>query len=93
MPLLDRDFYQTYNSRGLEIFSICLDEDEEMILSKILPLNLSYRILIDRGRTAARAYRVMGIPLNLIIDKKGIIRYREIGYDPDAMRKLIEELL
>jgi hypothetical protein len=93
LPLLDRDFYYPYNSKGLEIYSICLDKGEDKILSTIMPLSLSYRVLVDREGTAARAYKVIGVPLNLIIDKGGIIRYRGIGYDPSSMRELVEQLL
>lgn len=93
LPLLERDIYSLYSSKGLEILAICLDDNEDAIKSTIAPLNLTYRILYDRGRMTARAYKVTGIPLSLIIDKKGIIRYRNIGYDPTAMRDAIDKLL
>ena len=93
LPLLDRDFYYPYNSKGLEIYSICLDDGEERIISTIMPLNLSYGILVDKEGAAVKAYKVMGVPLNLIIDRGGIIRYREIGYNPSPMRELVGQLL
>ena len=93
LPLIDRDFHYPYNSRGLEIFSICLDVDEERIISTIMPLNLSYRVLVDKEGAANKAYRVTGIPLNLIIDKSGIIRYLQVGYNPSVMQEIVEQLL
>lgn len=92
MPLLEQDFYYPYGDK-VEILAVCLDKNEEKIISSILPFNLSYRILIDEGRTAAKDYKVRGIPLNLIIDKEGVIRYRQPGYNPDAMREVVEQLL
>ena len=92
LPLLEKDFYYPYGDK-VEILAVCLDENEEKIISAILPFNLSYRILIDKGRTAAKDYKVRGIPLNLIIDKKGIIRYRQAGYNPGAMREVVEQFL
>ena len=93
MPLLERDIYSLYKSRGLEILAICLNDNEDAIKSAIAPFNLTYRVLTDRGGMTARAYKVTSIPMNLIIDKKGIIRYRNVGYDPSAMRSVIDKLL
>ena len=95
MPLLEKDFYYPYKSKGLEILAICLDASEEEILPAIIPLNLSYHIIVDREGTAAEAYdvRAADAPLSLILDRQGIIRYRESGYDPDSMRELVEQLL
>jgi len=92
LPLLEQDFYYPYGDK-VEILAVCLDKNEEKIISAILPFNLSYRILIDKVRTAAKDYKVRGIPLNLIIDKEGIIRYRQTGYNPGAMREVVEQLL
>jgi hypothetical protein len=93
LPLLEKDIYSLYSSKGLEILAICLDNNEDAIKSTIAPFDLTYRILYDRGGMTVRAYKVTGIPLNLIVDKKGVIQYREIGYDPAAMRNVIEKLL
>lgn len=93
MPLLERDIYSLYKSRGLEILAICLNDNEDAIKSTITPLNLTYRVLTDRGGMTARAYKVTSIPMNLIVDKKGVIRYRNVGYDPSAMKSIIEKLL
>ena len=87
------ELYRSYSSDGLEILAICLDENEDRILSTVSRFNLNYRILIDKGTTTTGAYKVRSIPLNLIIDKKGVIRYRQVGYNPDVMREVIEQLL
>jgi len=92
LPLLARDFHHPYGDK-VEVLAVCLDDNEEKIMSAIIPFNLSYRVLIDKGRTVAKSYKVRGIPLNLIIDKEGIIRYRQLGYNPNAMREMIEQLL
>ena len=70
-----------------------MSDNEDAIKSTIAPLNLTYRVLADRGGVTARVYKVTSIPMNLIVDKKGIIRYRNVGYDPSAMRSVIDKLL
>lgn len=93
LPLLETDFYSQYKSKGLEILAVCLDDGMEAIISTIAPMSLTYPILVDKNQSAIRTYKVRGIPLTLIIDKQGIIKYRETGFNPDSMRKVIEELL
>ena len=93
LPLLENDLYSPYSSKGLEILAVCLDENKDRIVSTIAPFNLSYRILVDKDRTAARAYRVSAIPSNFVIDRGGVIRYRQTGYNMGAMRTLIATLL
>jgi cytochrome c biogenesis protein CcmG, thiol:disulfide interchange protein DsbE len=90
---LERDIYSRYKSRGFEILAICLNDNEDAIKSAIAPFNLTYRVLTDRGGMTARTYKVTSIPMSLIIDKKGIIRYRKVGYDPSAMMDVIDKLL
>ena len=90
---MEKDIYSLYSSKGLEILAICLSDNEDAIKSTIAPYNLTYRVLADRGGVTARAYKVTSIPMNLIVDKKGVIRYRNVGYDPSAMKSVIEKLL
>jgi len=82
-----------YSSKGLEILAICLDNNEDAIKSTTASFNLTYRVLYDRGGMTARAYNVTGIPLNLVVDKNGVIRYRNMGYDPSAIKSVIDKLL
>lgn len=49
--------------------------------------------IIDPGYTTANAYKIAAIPTNLIVDKAGIIRYREEGYDEAAVTAQVETLL
>jgi len=93
LPLLERDFYQTYNSRGLEVIAVELNGDKEKIEDAISDFYPNYPILIGGESDVARHYNIIGIPVNLVIDKEGVIKYRGDGYNPDAIRKEIEELL
>ncbi len=93
LPLLEKDIYSLYSSKGLEILAICLDDNEDAIKSTVASFNLTYRILYDKGGTTAKAYKVTSIPLNLIVDKKGVIQYRNTGYDSATMRSVIEKIL
>lgn len=55
-------------------------------------LNLTFPILIDPENSAARAYRLTGVPETYIIDKQGVLRKKFIGpveWDSEAARQMI----
>lgn len=93
LPLLENDFYIPYNSKGLELLSVCLSADESRIKSAISPFSLSFPILVDQSGETVGSYKVASIPLNLVVDKKGVIQYRKAGYDPNGIRSIVEKLL
>ena len=93
LPLLERNFYQAYKPRGLEVIAIELDGDKEIIEDKLREFYPSYPVLIGSASDVARDYNIIGIPVSLVIDKGGIIKYRGDGYDPNAIRRAIEGLL
>jgi hypothetical protein len=59
---------------------------------------LTYPILLDNA-TARRALRGGGffsssaVPFNVVLDRRGAVRYRGAGFDPDSMGALVEKLL
>ena len=54
---------------------------------------LTYPILLDAGDKIAAQYGVTGFPTNLVIDRKGIVRLAEGGYNPPALDQEINRLL
>ncbi len=97
MPFL-QELHEKYKDKGLEVVGINLDAKQENIEKFIEKLSTkpSFTLLWDPKGTTPTAYKVSGMPTTLFIDKKGIIRYRHIGFkeeDKGTYRKLIEQLL
>lgn len=55
--------------------------------------NLTYIVLVDAEDKTPDLYGVEGVPTNLVIDKEGKIRYLQAGFDPEGIKKAIEEAL
>lgn len=96
MPTMEK-VYQEYKSQGLEILAVSLDAGPTSVVKNYLQeLKLTYPVLLDPNMEVLRLYRLFSIPATLLIDKEGIIRFKELGYrdwtDPES-RKLLEELL
>jgi peroxiredoxin len=100
MPTMEQA-YRDYKSRGLEILAVSIDVGHPLVVAVTVgnfmdELRLTFPALVDPEMEVARRYRVFGIPVTFLIDREGIIRAREQGFQdwttPDSRKKL-EELL
>jgi len=72
--------YQRYRDRGLEVLAVNLD-----ILSTagveafVTEVKLTFPVLLDPQWSAARTYRVVGVPTTYLIDRAGRVVVRETG--------------
>jgi peroxiredoxin len=73
--------YKKYHDRGLEILSISLDSNEDSWKQAIAQDNLVWLQVNDNkgwNAPSIMAYDVGAIPTMFLIDKKGIIRERDL---------------
>ena len=54
---------------------------------------LTYPILLDQDGKVRKAYRVENFPTNVVIDRTGKVQSIEVGFNPDALTKTLNELL
>jgi peroxiredoxin len=96
MPTMEQ-VYQEYQSRGLEILAVSIDVGQKSAVKNFMhELKLTFPALLDPEREVLQRYRIFSIPASFLIDKKGIIRFKELGYrdwtDPES-RKQLEMIL
>ncbi len=76
--------------RGFVPVSINVGEERAQIAEYLRPLGLTYPILLDTDRAAARAYGVTGLPMTFILDRGAAIRYKILGeINREGLRRLI----
>lgn len=97
MPLLD-ELYGKYRLAGLVLLSINLDDHLDRATQMARTLQVSYPVLIDERKDVSRAYQVGTLPLTVLIDREGVVRYVSQGYKPgyeeryaDQLRELLNE--
>lgn len=97
MPLLD-ELYNKYRLAGLVLLSINLDDSADRATEMARTLKVSYPVLIDERKDVSRAYQVGTLPLTVLIDRGGVVRYVSEGYKPgyeqryaDKLRELLNE--
>jgi peroxiredoxin len=93
------DLYSEWKPKGFELLSIVLPSGNIDDIRKIIrEKKLNYPTLLDADLSVAtKAYGLAGpIPLKVIIDHKGIVRYSHVGdYPPgeDELPFVLEDLV
>jgi peroxiredoxin len=96
MPTMQQ-IYTDYKEKGFEILAINIEPDaKEEIRDFMKELRLTFPVLLDSDMKVTRTYRLIGLPVSMLIDRQGIIRSKTIGYhdwtDKES-RKRVENLL
>lgn len=99
MPLLD-EIYGKYRRAGLVLFSVNLDEQGNLDAAREMAttLRISYPVLFDARKEVSRAFQASTMPLTVLIDREGVVRYvsdgYKVGYEvryTDKLRELLNE--
>jgi len=81
---------EKYKDKNVHFIAIALDEDYQIIpFLKKSPI--AYDI-IPNGRWIAEKFGVSSYPTNIIVDKKGITQFYEVGYKSDILEKMSSSL-
>jgi len=54
---------------------------------------LTYPLLVDRDDSVQKAYGVQAFPTNVIIDRRGYVRYAGAGFDREGIDRALGELV
>jgi peroxiredoxin len=95
MPALDR-INTTYSRAGLVVLGISVDEDLARAREFAGAMKVSYAILFDTGSDIGRDYLLQKMPLTILVDRAGVVRYSNVGFkrgDERAYLDHIRELL
>jgi peroxiredoxin len=91
MPLLDA-LYAKYQRAGLVMFGINIDEHRDEAAQMAQTLQVTYPILFDERKDVSRAYQLGTMPLTVLIDREGIVRYVSEGFKPGYEKRYTEKL-
>jgi len=89
MPIL-MEYYNDLKDDGLKMLSIDVQESKKKVKSFVEKNRINYPVVLDSNAEVARLYKVVGIPLNIILDKNGVIVYKE---NKPPGKEILEKLL
>lgn len=90
-----KSLYKQYQAQGLEIVGVALDHGGASIVKPFVEDNeIRYRILIGNKKVTADYGGIRGLPTTFVIDRKGRIVEKFVGYrDKETFESAIRELL
>lgn len=97
MPVLDK-IYNTYGRAGLVVLGVSVDEDLARAHEFADAAKVSYPIMFDTGSEVGHDYLLQKMPMTVLIDRSGVIRYAHVGFKRgddrtylDRIRELLRE--
>ncbi len=90
MPLLEK--LQEENPGSLKLLAINLEEPMDLVRDYVARQNIRSTVLLDEEGKVGRAYGSESIPMQVVIDKEGIVRDVQVGFSPRMAQKLRDEV-
>ena len=97
MPALDR-INTTYQRAGLVVLGVSVDDDLRRSREFAASMGVSYPILFDTGQEIGKDYLLQKMPVTMLVDRSGVVRYSVVGFKSgdervylDKIRELLRE--
>jgi peroxiredoxin len=85
-----KEFYTEFKDQGLNVLGIDIQESAKKVKSLVDKKKINYPVVLDSKADVARLYKVIGLPLNIVLDKNGVIVYKENRLpDKELLKKLL----
>ena len=91
MPLLD-ELYARYQRVGFNLLGVNIDDDSRRAMQMIDELGVSFPVLFDARKDVSRLYEVEAMPVTVIVDREGTVRYVHHGYKPGYEDKYLDQI-
>ena len=91
MPALDR-INITYQRAGLVVLGVSVDEDLRRAKEFAAAMSVSYPILFDTGTAIGKDYFLQKMPMTILVDRSGIVRYAAVGFRRGDERVYLDQI-
>jgi peroxiredoxin len=91
LPALDR-INTTYNRAGLVVLGVSVDEDARRAREFADGMRLGYPILFDTTSEIGRDYLIEKMPMTILVDRSGVVRYVNAGFKRGDDRTYLDQI-
>jgi peroxiredoxin len=91
MPALNR-INTTYNRAGLVVLGVSVDEDLARAHQFATAMKVSYPMLFDSGSEIGRDYLLEKMPMTILVDRSGVVRFSSVGFKRGDERVLLDQI-
>lgn len=82
----------TYQSAGLTVLAVNVDDDQGAAAAFAAVHPVAFPVLLDPTKSVAKAYRVDNLPMLLLIDRGGAIRYVHRNYRSGSDAQYLDQI-
>ncbi len=95
---MEKEFWQANKAKGLVVLGVAIwAEGDPLKMAKMFAqkTKVTYTVAYDPKRESkvAEAYKVEGLPVNVVIGRDGKIRYWHWGFDAKSLKQAVETAL
>lgn len=91
MPLLDA-LYDRYQRVGFRLLGVNIDDDRQQAMQMVEELDVSFPVLFDAEKAVSKRYEVEAMPVTVLVDRSGTVRYVHHGYQPGYEQHYLDEI-
>ncbi|MDP9010914.1 MAG: TlpA family protein disulfide reductase [Pseudomonadota bacterium] len=91
MPTLDR-INITYQRAGLVVLGVSVDDDLRRSKEFAAAMGVSYAILFDTGSQIGKDYLLQKMPMTILVDRAGVVRYSAVGFKRGDERVYLDQI-
>ncbi|HEX4150982.1 MAG TPA: TlpA disulfide reductase family protein [Steroidobacteraceae bacterium] len=91
MPALNK-INRTYERAGLVVLGVSVDEDLRRAQEFAESMKVSYPIMFDTGEELGRSYELEKMPMTILVDRSGVVRFTHIGFKRGDDRTYLEQI-
>ncbi len=82
----------TYQRAGLVVLGVSIDEDLRRAQEFADSMKVSYPIMFDTGSDIGRDYQLAKMPMTILVDRSGVVRFSHIGFKRGDDRMYLEQI-
>ena len=91
LAALNRSF-GTYRSAGLSVYGVGVDDDPVQAQDFARTARVDFALLLDPAKTVSRSYQVDNLPMTVLIDRNGTVRYVLRDYSAASSTLYLQQL-
>jgi peroxiredoxin len=78
VPILNQ-LQQTLSSAGITVVGVSVEEPKAAVDAFVRKHHIEYPVLLDGDGSVSRRYGLIGMPMNVIVDRKGVVSTLKYG--------------
>jgi peroxiredoxin len=91
LAALNRSF-GTYRSAGLSMYGVGVDDDPVQAQDFARAARVDFSLLLDPAKAVSRSYQVDNLPMTVLIDRNGTVRYVLRDYSAASSTLYLQQL-